>query len=560
MKLLNKRKKDNNRETLKWIFARTKRFLPVVALISLFTAIVALSGVALALLSKNVLEVATGDAKGNFWVYGIAIIGLVILQVVLAGTDVFLKAYANGKLTISLRNYLFGVLNRKKYAKIVNYHSGDILNRFTSDTDVIISAIVNVIPHVASMITRIVGGFIALVMLDTRIALIIIVAGILVPSLGRLISRKYKAMHKECQQTEGVTRSFMQECFENIVVLKSFQSIKPFSNRLDKFMHKNFRIKLKRSLLTSAMNLSLYTFFTAGYYAIFIWGASGIAGNALTYGTLMAFLQLFQQLRSPLQDISGIVPQYYSALASAERLMEIETGDEDKPSLEEDNLAALKKQFKEFSFNNVDFAYDEEGTIQNCSFSVPAGKITALTGESGSGKSTVFKLILGLYEPQAGSITVNGDIPLDTSLRGLFAYVPQGNLVLSGSIRENITLCDDTVKEEDIIKAAKAAEIYDLIMSLPQGFDTVLSERGAGISEGQIQRISIARALLTDAPILLLDEATSALDEETETRVLDNIKAMNDKTVLFVTHRNTSLKVCDRIVNVQNKKFSLIKE
>jgi len=560
MESLNKKHNENNIKTLKWIFLRTKRFLPIVVLISVFSAIVALSGVFLAFLTKNVLEIATGDAKGNFWINGIAIVGLVILQVLLTGTDTFLKAFASGKLTISLREYLFKVLSRKKYAKIVNYHSGDILNRFTSDAEVIISYIVNTIPSVASMIARIIGGFTALVVLDSRVAIIIIVAGIIVPSIGRMISRKYKAMHKECQQTEGVTRSFMQECFENIVVLKSFQSITPFSNRLGKFMDKNFRIKLKRSLLTSAMNLSMYSFFTVGYYAIFIWGASRISTNALTYGSLMAFLQLFQQLRAPLQNVSGIVPQYYSSLASAERLMEIELGEEDKPSLELDKLNELKKDFKVFSFNNVDFAYKDENILKNCSFSVPVGKITALTGESGSGKSTVFRLILGLYEPQAGSITVNENIPLDTSLRGLFAYVPQGNLVLSGSIRENITLCDDSIKEEDIIKAAKAAEIYDLIMSLPEGFDTVLSERGAGISEGQIQRISIARALLTDAPILLLDEATSALDEETETRVLDNIKKMEDKTVLFVTHRNTSLKVCDRIVHVESKKFSLIKE
>ena len=560
MESLNKNKKESNSKTLKWIFARTKRFLPIVALISFFSAIVSLGGVSLALLSKKVLEIATGDAKGSFWIYGIAIVAVVLLQVALAGVDTFLKAIASGKLTISIRDYLFKVLNRKKYSKIVNYHSGDILNRFTSDAEVIITCIVNVIPQIASMSAQIVGGFIALVTLDPRIAVIIIVAGFLVPFLGRFISRKYKSMHKECQQTEGATRSFMQECFENIVVLKSFQSIAPFTKRLNGFMSKNYRIKIKRSLLTSGMNLTLYAFFTAGYYAIFIWGASGISKDMLTYGTLMAFLQLFQQLRAPLQNISGIVPQYYSALASAERLMEIEQGDEDKPSLCDEKINQLKKDFEVFSFKNVDFAYKDEKILKNCSFSVPAGKITALTGESGSGKSTVFRLILGLYEPQAGDITVNGSIPLDTSLRGLFAYVPQGNLVLSGTIRENITLCDDSIAEEDIVKAAKAAEIYDLIMSLPDGFDTVLSERGAGISEGQIQRISIARALLTDAPILLLDEATSALDEETETRVLDNIKAMSNKTVLFVTHRNTSLKVCDRIVHVQNKVFSVIKE
>ena len=172
----------------------------------------------------------------------------------------------------------------------------------------------------------------------------------------------------------------------------------------------------------------------------------------------------------------------------------------------------------------------------------------------------MLKLLLGLYEAQDGKITINKDIPIDTSIRGIFTYVPQGNLVLSGTIRENITLCDDTISENKIIKACKAACIYDIIEDLPEGLDTVLTERGGGLSEGQLQRISIARALLTDAPVILLDEATSALDEQTETALLENIKAMSDKTILFVTHRNTSLKACDKILHVENKVFVTIKE
>lgn len=560
MESSNKKNKDNNFKTLKWVFIRTKKYLPVVALIAVFSAIVSLSGISLAWLSKYVLEIATGDYEGSFLTFGIAILGVVILQIILAGVDTVLKAYAGGKLTISIRNYLFSVLSRKKYSRIANYHSGDILNRFTSDADVIITCIINVLPNIASMLAQIIGGFVSLVLFDKRIALVIIIAGIIVPSLGRLISRKYKTLHKKAQQTEGKSRSFMQECFENIVVLKTFQSITPFTKKLTSYMNDNFRIKMKRSVMSAVMHLSLYSFFTIGYYAVLIWGADSISSDMITYGTLMAFLQLFQQLRAPLQNISGIIPQYYAALASAERLMEIEQGEEDKHSLTSEELNNVKNDFREIIFENVTFGYGAEEILKNCSFSVPKGKITALTGESGSGKSTVFKIILGLYEAQSGKITINGDTDLNPSLRGLFAYVPQGNLVLSGTIRENITLCNDAVKEEDIIKAAKAAEIYDIIASMPKGFDTLLAERGAGLSEGQIQRISIARALLTDAPILLLDEATSALDEETETRVLNNIKSLENKTVLFVTHRNTSLKACDRIVHVENKAFSVIKE
>jgi ATP-binding cassette subfamily B protein len=292
---------------------------------------------------------------------------------------------------------------------------------------------------------------------------------------------------------------------------------------------------------------------------VLVWGATAISKNAITYGTLTAFLQLVSQVRAPLQNISGILPQYYSAMASAERLMTIENLESEPESIGETELSELKENFQKVSIKNLAFSYDDEIILKNCSFEFERGKITAITGESGSGKSTLFKLLLGLYEPLGGSLNFNDDIPINSSTRGMFAYVPQGNMILSGTIRENITLCNPDVNEEEIIKAAKTAAIYDFITTLPDGFDTVLSERGAGLSEGQIQRLSIARALLFDAPILLFDEATSALDEQTETTLLSNIKELPDKTVLFITHRNTSISVCDSIIHVKDKIFTKIK-
>ena len=558
MGLLNK--KENNSQTLKWIYKRTKKFLPSVLLLSVISALDALTFVALALISKNVLDVATGSGTGSITGHGMLLFGVIFAQIVLTAAQSLLNSYTNARLTISMRNYLFSLVCRKKYSYISAYHSGDLLNRFTSDTDVIVNSVVSIIPNISSMAAKIIGGISALIVLDARIAFIILVLGISVPALGRMINRKYKALHKKSQQTEGRTRSFLQECFENIVVMKTFVSEAPFTKKLNQLMKENYRIKMKRTGVSVATHISLYSFFTVGYYTILIWGAGMISSGFITYGTLMAFLQLVSQLRAPLQNVSGIMPQYYSALASAERLMEIEKGQDDMAPVSADKLEKIKKSFSGLEVKDITFAYKNELILKNCSFEAEKGKITAITGESGSGKSTIFKIVLGLYEPQNGDITVNGNIPLDTSLRGLFAYVPQGNMVLSGTIRENITLCNESVSREDLIKAAKAAEIYELISSMPEGFDTVISERGGGLSEGQIQRISIARALLTDAPVLLLDEATSALDEATETKVLSNIKALNGKTVLFVTHRNTSLKVCDKIIRVEDKKFGVIKE
>ncbi len=552
-------KKESNKNTLKWIYTRVKKYLPLIIVVSAVTALSACTGVGIALVTKRIFDIATKDTGGSFVSVGIILFAIIAAQVALSAVHSFLSAYISGKLTVSLRSYLFTSVLKKKYSSLAGYHSGDILNRFTSDTEVVVSGSVTIIPGVTSMVTKIVTGIGAMLILNPYLAVIILLLGIAVPAIGRVINKRYKRLHKDCQKTEGKTRAFLQECFENIVVIKSFVSEAPFKARLGSFMEENFKVKMKRTSVSVLAHICLYSFFTVGYYAVLVWGAGSIAAGTITYGTLMAFLQLISQLRAPLQNVSGIMPKYYSALASAERLMELENVENEQPALSDGKINALKSDFLRLEVNNVSFSYGGEEILENCSFAAEKGQITALTGDSGSGKSTLFKLILGLYEPRSGSITVNGETEVDTSLRGLFSYVPQGNMVLSGTVRDNITLCDPDVDEEKIIKAAKAAEIYDYIVALPEGLDTVLSERGGGLSEGQLQRISIARALLADAPVLLLDEATSALDEATETKVLGNIKNMTDKTVIFITHRNTSLKVCDKIVRVENKKFSQIK-
>ena len=545
------RNKENNGRALKWIYCRIRRYIPLTAAVSVISALSALSFVALALITKRVMDIATGDTTGSLLKSGILLFAVIAIQILLSAAQSILNAYSNGKQTIAFRNYLFGMLCRKKYADISAYHSGDILNRFTSDIDTVVTSSVNIIPNVVSIATKIVAGIGTMLFMNPYIAAAVLLCGVTFPAIGRAINKRYKYMHKECQRTEGRTRAFLQECFENIVVIKTFISEAPFIKKLDSYMDDNFRLKIKRTSISVIANISLYALFTAGYYAVLLWGAGGLSGGTLTYGTLMAFLQLISQLRAPLQNVSGILPQYYSALASAERLMELEgAADEPFPAAAE-RLEKIKEDFRTLEIKNLFFGYAGESVLRDFNFCAKRGNITAITGESGSGKSTLFKLILGLYEPQSGSIAINGEIPLDASLRGLFAYVPQGNMVLSGTVRENITMNNRAVTDEQIERAARAAEIYDYITSLPDGFETHLAERGAGLSEGQIQRISIARALLTNAPILLLDEATSALDEETETRVLANIKSMTDKTVLFITHRNTSLKVCDRIVHVE---------
>ncbi len=538
-------KKGNNKTVLTWVYKIFKKQIPATVLMCICSVTVSLSFIWLAFLSKNVLEVATGERQGSFWGFALLFAVIVIAQVILTGINSLLRTAIGGKFTISIREHLFSVLNRKKYSATEKYHSGDILNRFTSDTEVVVSNSVSILPDIFSMLARIIGGAVALISLEPKIAFIIIFFGICVPAIGRLINKRYKYLHKECQKTEGVTRSFLQECFENQIVIKTFKSEVPFVKRLQTFMSENFRYKIKRAYVSVLSHLSLYSFFTIGYYAILVWGASQISENAITYGTLIAFLQLVSQLRAPLQNISSIFPKYYAIIASAERLVELENlENEEIPETEE------KIDFKFVQGENATFSYGSKAVLTNFNFKIQKGSITAVTGASGSGKSTLFKLILGLYELQNGSIKINGENVTNASTRHLFAYVPQGNMILSGSIKDNITMCNPNIPDNDIVTACKTAEIHDYISSLPQGYDTVLSERGGGLSEGQIQRLSIARALLANAPVLLLDEATSALDKDTELCLLRNIKQLKDKTVILVTHRKQSIDFCDNIINI----------
>ena len=544
--------KNSNKAVLRWIYNRSKRYIPSVLVISLLAAFISVLFVGLALVSKTVLEIATGDQSGNLLNYGVLLSIFVILQVVCSGVESYLKARASGKFIIGLRKYLFEQIGVKKYSEISKHHSGDLLNRITGDVEVIQSFVVGTIPSAVSMVTKIIGCVAALIWLEPKVAILVLLVGILVPAFGRLLSKRFRLLHKEVQRSEGLSRSFMQECFMNLSVMKTFKSTKAITDRLDDYMAQNYRFKIKRSVVSIGIHLGLYSLFTIGYYAVLVWGAMQIANPevAFTFGTLTAFMQLISQLRMPLQNVSGIIPQYYSCIASAERLMEIEVIDNEKAALSYEQLKKCDNEFKYILGDKVCFSYGDDNVLNNCSFKIERGSMTAIMGESGTGKSTLFKLLLSLYQADSGSITFNGDTAVDAAVRGMFAYVPQGNMIISGSIRENIAMCNPDISEEEIIKACKIAEIYDYIEALSNGIDTILSEKGSGLSEGQLQRIAIARAIVAQSPILLLDEATSALDKPTEAKVLKNIKDMADKTVILVTHRTSNLNLCDNIINL----------
>lgn len=539
------------KSTLMWIYNHTKPFIPQIAIISILNMIAALCYIFLAKVSQQIIDTATNSLKDKFLIGTVLLFSIIVLHIAIEAVVSIMLTSTSTKMSNSLKNYMFTKLMSKKYVNIAKYHSGDLLNRFSSDVDVVVAGSVMLIPSIISMLTKIIAGIAALCIQNYYFAFMILIVGFAFPLFGRLLSKRYKHLHKQVQITEGETRSFLQESFANIIVVKTFGGEKPFLLKLNEFLNTNRNLRIKKGLFSVMISASLFLFFSLGYYGILVWGASQIASGAMTIGTLIYFLQLISVLRAPLHNISGVIPKYYSSIASAEQLIELENL-EDEP--QNNNLKNI--EFSKIIAKDLSFAYTNEIVLRNNNFTIDAGSLTAITGRSGSGKSTLFKLLLGLFPASTGNLSFDNIKNIDETTRNMFSYVPQGNMIISGTIRDNISLCDSNVGENEIINAAKTAAIYDFIKSLPDGLDTVVSERGQGLSEGQVQRIAIARAILFDAPIILLDEATSALDQKTESQLLTNLKNLTNKTIIFITHRDTSLEVCDKILHLSNGTFT----
>mgnify|MGYP000012304317 FL=1 len=531
-----------------------------VALLALLSALSSCSGVAFALLSRQVLDTATGAAEGSLWLYSAGLIVVLLAQI---GLDVLvsrLSVYVTGRVEMRIRDTIFAALFRKRWADIRAYHSGDLMNRLTSDTQVVVNGVVSLLPRAVSLITRLVACAVVLVLMDWRFALIMLVLGGALLFFSRLYGRRMKALHKACQQADGEVRAYMQEGLENWTVIQSFNGSGTVRRRLLERMKTYFTWQLRRNRWGNLSSSLLRLAFSGSYYVALAWGALRLSAGGITYGTLMAFLQIVSQIRMPLVNMSGLLPQYYNMLASAERLLEL-TQLPDEPRLPQPpQTAALYAELQCIRAAHLDFAYEAgHPVLQDAQITVRRGEFVALVGFSGIGKSTFFKLLLGFCQPQHGTVaavTAQGETPLGADTRGLFAYVPQENMLLSGTVRDNIAQFAEGASDEAIWQAAETAQVAAVLRGLPQGLDTVLGERGAGLSEGQLQRLAIARAVLSGAPILLLDEATSALDEPTEEQVLRSLRALSDRTCLCISHRPAALAVCDRVIRVGDGRFS----
>lgn len=542
-----------------WIGQITRPYIGAIATLSLIKGVSAGSTVLFALLSQQVIDLAVGEMEGDFWIPGIVLLILLALRVLLNVCFVYLTDWTSGKLQIRIKDRIFDTLFHKQWRDVNAYHSGELLNRMTSDSSVVVAGIVNTVPQLVSMVVSLVACLVVLFTMDWKFTVVLLAFGLVMLIVSRFYGKRMKTLHKECQNTDGQGKSFTQEALANWMVVQSFGGEDTVLSRMDRLLHIDFKAKMRRARLSSVSHAAMYLLFNGSYYIALLWGAMQLSGGGMTFGSLTALLQIVSQIRAPFMNMSGILPQYYNMLASAERIMELENLP-DEPRLPQLYTAEeLYGRLQTIDVADVRFSYDEDKEVlSGANFTLKKGEFVALAGFSGIGKSTLFKLMLGFYPPNMGTLTARLDgetLTLGADTRCLFAYVPQQSMLLSGTIRENIAFCCGDVGDDAVWAAAEVADVADAIRQQPEGLDTLLGERGAGLSEGQLQRLAIARAVLSGAPILLLDECTASLDEATEERVLRNLRNLPDRTCLCISHRPAALEICDRIIRVVDGKI-----
>jgi ATP-binding cassette subfamily B protein len=525
------------RDILKWVKGTHGYLKKPLILLVLFSIITSITAIAFAFLTKQTLDGMVEGNQDKFVLSAAFLVAVLLIQIITKTVKRYLSTYY---LTVSdntIKRSLYNGFLTTKHETLSQTHTGTMMNAIESDARTVSEGLVNLIPQAVFLALRFVLAFALLFYLDVLFASLMALIGLIFLVGSVIVRNTVRKRHNALKDAESKRRGFIQETLSNAMLIKAFQakahSDKTLKEYQSNYLHAMMRKTRVMILASSALNI----FFAGGYAFAIIYGAIKMQEGLLMVGSLVAIVQLIQYMQSPFSGLSSLVPQYYGALASAERLMKFENFEK-----EEVHQYVKTDNFKAFKLENVDFSYGDGAILSGVTLRVHRGEFIHIKGDSGIGKTTLFKLLLGLLTPQGGGIyiyTADDDaIPISSKTRSYFTYVPQGHMILSGTIFENIIYNAKDVTMEMVRKAASVAELDEEIERLEKGYHTRLNEKGLGLSEGQLQRLALARALVRDAPVLLLDEVTSALDKKTEQKVLTNIKALTDKTCLFISHRS----------------------
>lgn len=516
-------------------------------------AAVGLAGVGVDLCSvwavQRAIDIAAGARAGSLgWAVGLMAL-FILCSFALNVSRVWIKNILGIKAQNHMQQQMVDRLLRSEWRGRERYHSGDVINRLEQDVSTVVTFVTETLPGTLSVAAMFVGAFIYLMRMDAVLA--VITVGIL--PLFLLTSRIYVARMRKftrrVRRSDSRVQSLLQETVQHRMLIKTLECGPLMVRRLDAGQATLRRHVRRRTAFSVFSSLMVNGGFSAGYLIAFTWSAVRLSQGTLTFGGMTAFLQLVFRIQSPARDIAKLAPAFVSVFTAAERLMELE----EMPGEDAGNGETMAAPCG-VRFTDVSYAYDDgnENVIDSLSFDFRPGTCTAILGETGAGKTTLVRLILSLVRPTSGLIEIyngSGSCEVSPSARCNFVYVPQGNTLLSGTIRANLLLADPDATWQQM-EAALHTACADFVMDLPDGLDTKVTEGGGGLSEGQAQRIAIARALLRGRSVMLFDEATSALDPATEKQLLHNILSSHDKTVIFITHRPAVMEYCDQVLHL----------
>ena len=559
-----------------WIKSVIGREIGRVWLLCLTKCSSALIAVGYALLMQKTVDAAVARDAAAFWPALALFAAALLVQVALMASSKWIAESAQARIENALRAHVCGnILKAGRLPK--DQATGEIATMLTSDATYVAESLVSVLPEASSMVVRAIAALALMISVAPALAMLFVIAGAICVALSLLMRRWLKQLHTTAQEAEGSMRARLQEVLESLVVIRSFGASKKAMNDLGGLMGTQLQARERRAGGKTASSAVFNLAMQASYLAGFGYGCWGILTGRVSYGTLMALVQLVGQIRSPFASLSGLFPQIATMTASCSRLRSLDA----KQTKWKSPLPG--SAFFKLSFRDVEFSYPSGLPILNgFSAEVHKGEFVAITGASGIGKSTMLMLALGMENPQHGTVEVEYSgaeaqaIKASDLMPGTFAYVPQGNMLMSGSIRDTVTFADHPDAEgppsnasgqrarvassssksqsadERLKEALCAACAKKFVNELPNGTETMLGEKGSGLSEGQMQRLAVARAIYSGSPVLLLDECTSALDPKTEREMLSRMRDLG-RTVIIVTHRSAALEVCDRVINLEAK-------
>lgn len=533
-----------NREILTWISKSIKGKKKHIVILTIIQIALGFLSVCFAFLLKYVTHGLEIKDKKYFLISIYILLGIVLLILVLNCIYRFIYEHINSNIENTLKEKLFNDLLLSNYKIVKDYHKEDWIHRLSEDTKIVTSNILSIFPVIGRMSIQFILAFILIIYISPKFGLILLPISFILLILTCILRKRLKLYHNAVLEEEGKYKIFLSESLEGLSIIHSFVKESLISNIDSKKLENYKKAKIKRNNFSIFCSLGFLLLYYGSYvFGIIFCGLKILNGN-MDIASLMSIIALLTQIQSPISNMTSILPHYYSMLASAERLI-LNDEKENIKQYTSKEVENIYSNFEEINIKNISFSYNESKKIlSNFSLNIKKNQHIALIGHSGIGKSTLFKLLLSLYDLNCGTIEIKSKSnikPLSKEDRNLFGYVPQDNLILKGSIKDNVTFFSSNVNEKKLQLAYKNSASNEFINSLPNKDLTILNERGSGLSIGQLQRLSLARAYYSDKPILLLDEITSSLDSFTSKKVIDNLFSMKDKTIIFITHHEENL-------------------